>query len=61
MSVTTTFDENIRDARENIKTAYVLINEALNEDTWGYCDMNDRYIEKLEGIRTILSQMIRNL
>jgi hypothetical protein len=47
MSVTTTADEKIIEAREHIRVAHVKIMEVLNPDTWGYDQYSPEYIEDL--------------
>jgi len=43
MSVTTTYDENRNELRENLNICLELARKLLNEDTWGYTEMKNDY------------------
>ncbi len=48
MGVTTTADEAITTAKENIKDAIKALQVALDEETWGSNQYNDDYLHTIE-------------
>lgn len=61
MSVTTTFDERKQEAKDSLATAIRNLQECTNENTWGYSDMNDEYIDELIQIIAQLMLIKRKL
>lgn len=61
MSVQTTADEKISEAKDLIKQSYVCLQKALDEDTWGSQDYKDTYIEAIEDALVVLRKLQRNL
>lgn len=47
MSVITTADEKIAEAKNSIMEANILLLAAINPKTWGYNDYNSDFIESL--------------
>lgn len=45
MSVTTTFDNKIQDAKDNLSSAYKNLLVCLDEDTWGHSDISSEYMK----------------
>jgi hypothetical protein len=55
MSVTTTADSLIEEARDCIKKASNNIFQILNEDVWGASDYSDEYKQKLiEALNSLM-------
>lgn len=61
MSVTTTADEKLEEARENIAFAYKNILTVLDPDTWGSSDFNSNYIDDLHQVTLKLLEIKRLL
>ena len=61
MSVTTTSDEKLDDARNHILSAQKLLMEALHPDTWGHDDYDDEFIEKILEVSVELIKLSRKL
>ncbi len=61
MSVTTTADEKLREARENLEVAYKNILSVLNPDTWGNSEYSSEYLEKLHNIASELFKIKKEL
>lgn len=61
MSVTTTADEHVRAARENLNDAYKNLLVALNEDTWGHNEYSVEYMEKLFDVARELLQLKKKI
>ena len=47
MSVDTTADKRIREAKEHLSGAYKALLEVLDEDTWGHNEFKEGYIEDI--------------
>ncbi len=61
MSVTTTADEAIREAKENLSGAYKSLVCFLDEDTWGHSDYDNDFIDKVSEIALELLKLKRKL
>jgi hypothetical protein len=61
MSVYTTADEKRDQAKELIKQAYKCLQEALEEDTWGFQDYSVEYNEKMEEALVVLRKLQKEL
>lgn len=61
MSVRTTADERIDQAREHVKSAIKNLQEALDEDTWGHDDYKEEYIDELFELTHQLRKIKRKL
>ena len=61
MSVRTTFDERREHAKDALATAIDNLRVCVTEDTWGYSDMNDSYIDELIQMIAALTIMKRKL
>lgn len=58
MSVRTTCDELIDEAKDHIKQANKKLKEALDEDTWGYSEYRKDYILNLHKVQEQLARII---
>lgn len=47
MSVRTTSDEKLDDARNHILSAQKLLLEVVHPDTWGHDEYSDEFVEKI--------------
>jgi hypothetical protein len=61
MSVTTTADEKIRNAKELISNAYKELLIVLDEETWGHNDFKEGYIDEVHEIAVELLKLKRKL
>lgn len=61
MSVTTTADENIREAKEQVSKAYKNLLNVLDEDTWGHGEFKAEYIDEIQKITVELLKIKRRL
>lgn len=50
MSVTTTADKKINEAKVNLNNAYKALLVVLEEDTWGHDELTESYIEELFSV-----------
>jgi hypothetical protein len=50
MSVTTTADKKINEAKVNLNNAYKALLVVLDEDTWGHSELSEYYIEELFSV-----------
>lgn len=58
MSVRTTCDELIDEAKDHIKEANRKLKKALDQDTWGYDEYKKEYILDLHEIQEQLARII---
>jgi len=61
MSVRTTFDNKRDSAKENISRAIADLQECLKEDTWGYSDMKESFIDEMVYVMAELMKLKRKL
>lgn len=61
MSVQTTADERIDEAKTHIKQAYKCITDALDKNTWGSSDYRESYIDIMEESLANLRKIARKL
>lgn len=61
MGVVTTADNRRDEAKEHINEAYKCLIEMLDEDTWGYDQYTDVYIETVEEVMLELRRLKRKL
>lgn len=55
----TKFDELVEEATDSVKKANKLLKEALDEDTWGFNDMEEEYLINLEQVQHQLALLLR--
>lgn len=61
MSVTTTADEKVREAKEHLERAEKLLYEATNPNTWGFSDYEKTYQEKLMKLQMKLRKWLTKI
>ena len=61
MSVTTTADEKIREAKELMEKAEKLLHEASASDTWGFSDYSTDYQEMIVKVQLKLRKWLFKL
>jgi hypothetical protein len=61
MSVVTTADEKVSEAKESVRTAIQSLSAILIEDCWGHDGFNDDYREKLSESFDLLRQVKEKL
>lgn len=61
MGVVTTFSERRNDAKEALKKVIENLQECVKEDTWGYSDIREDYIDDLIQMIAQLTIMKRKL
>jgi hypothetical protein len=60
MSVDTTADKKIREAKEHLSDAYKCLLEVLDEDCWGHNEFKEGYIDQVQEVAfKILKQKLR--
>lgn len=50
MSVTTTADEKIKEAKYKLAEAYKALLTVLDEDTWGHSDFKEEYMDIVQEV-----------
>jgi len=61
MSVITTADKKIRKAKELMSEAYRELVRATDEDTWGYNDFEEGYINKVRKVMVKLIKLKKSI
>ena len=61
MSVNTTADIKIREAKHYLSHAYTCLHEVLDEECWGYEDLADDYIDKIHKLSLEVLKLKRKL
>lgn len=56
MSVTTTADQKLEQAKEKLKEAQALLGEAMDENTWGSRDFKVDYID---GVYEVMGELFK--
>lgn len=50
MSVRTTADDKVEEAKEHLRQAYKALLVAMDEDTWGYADYSEEYLNTIRKV-----------
>lgn len=61
MSVRTTADEKLDEARENLRSANKALITLLDEDTWGHQDYSEEFLDKVLDAVLIIKKLSRDL
>lgn len=61
MSVTTTADEKITKVKQLLSESYKELLICLDEDTWGYEEFDEEYIDKIQKVAFELIKLKRML
>lgn len=61
MSVTTTADEKIRNAKELLSQAYKELLVVLDEDTWGHNDLKEDYVDTVQEVAVEILKLKRKI
>lgn len=61
MSVTTTADEKLSQAKKHLSEAYKALLEVLDESTWGHGDFKQDYIDTVAEVTFELLKLKRKL
>lgn len=61
MSVTTTADKKITEAKEKLSEAYKALLVVLDEDTWGHGEFTEEYIDTVQKVSAEILKWKRKL
>lgn len=61
MSVTTTADDKIREAKENLSNAYKALMIVLDDDTWGHNEFREGYMDEVQEVAMDILKLKRKL
>ena len=61
MSVTTTADEKIREAKDKLTEAYKALLTVLDEDTWGHGEFKEGYMDTVQEVAMEILKWKRKL
>jgi hypothetical protein len=61
MSVTTTADEKLREAKEKLSEAYQALLIVLDENTWGHHNFKEGYIDTVYEVAIEILKLKRKL